>query len=82
VGLKPQAASQATVIGAMTPMLDQLLTFLERWRGLPALVGVALVVLNFVAGFLPGLPWLSWHAWLLHLGVVVGLLGLLLTESL
>jgi hypothetical protein len=49
-------------------MLDQLLTFLERWRGLPALVGVALVILNFAAGFVPGM--------------IIALLGLLLTEAL
>jgi hypothetical protein len=63
-------------------MVDQLLTFLERWRGLPALVGVALIILNFVVGFLPGIAWLSWHNWLLHLGVILALLGLLLTEAL
>ena len=63
-------------------MLDRLLTFLERWRGLPALAGVALVALNFVASFLPGASWLLWHNWLLHLGIIIALLGLLITEAL
>ena len=63
-------------------MLDQILEFLERWRGLPALIGVLLVVLNFIASFIPGALWLTWHDWLLHLGIVVGIIGLLVTETL
>lgn len=63
-------------------MLDQLLGFLARWRGLPAIIGVFLVALSFVASFVPGASWLTWHDWLLHLGIIVAVLGVLLGEVL
>ena len=63
-------------------MLDRLLEFLERRRGLPAIIGVFLVILSFIASFVPGVPWLTWHDWLLHLGIVVAVLGLLVGEIL
>ncbi len=63
-------------------MVDRVLNFLERWRGIPVLVGVALILLNFIVGFFPWIYWLNWHSWLLHLGLVVAFVGLLLTEAL
>lgn len=74
--------------------MSQLLDTLERQRGLPVLVGVALVILNLVVrcigfalvppgsdvGFLALL--FTDGNLLLHLGVVVGLLGVLLGEVL
>jgi len=63
-------------------MIDRILEFLGRWRGLPALVGVLLVILDFVFGFVPGAPWLTWHNWMLYLGIVIAVLGMLITETL
>jgi len=64
-------------------MLDRLLGFLARWRGLPAIIGVVLVALSFIVSFVPGAsPWLTWHDWLLHLGIIVAVLGLLVGEIL
>ena len=74
--------------------MSQLLDRLERVRGLPVLVGVGLVLLNFIVrcvafgltsdtqgtGFLLFL--LTEGNLLLHLGVVVGLLGVLLGDIL
>lgn len=74
----------------MSHFLDRL----ERVRGLPVLIGVALVLLNFVvrcvvfslpsgtqeAGFLLFL--LSDGNLLLHVGVVIGLLGVLIGDIL
>lgn len=59
--------------------------FLAQRKGLPVLVGVALVLLNIVIGFLPAWPIVSWLAHtnlLLQLGVIVGLLGVLLGDAL
>jgi hypothetical protein len=66
---------------------------LERTRGLPVLIGVALVILNFVVQCLvypivpdakPGflLYLFTDGNLLLHLGVIVGLLGVLLGDIL
>jgi hypothetical protein len=60
--------------------LDRLSAFIARYKGLPTMLAVLLVVLNFVVQFLP-LGWLSSSNLLLHLGIVVGLTGLLLAEA-
>jgi low affinity Fe/Cu permease len=61
--------------------LDRLSAFIARYKGLPTMLAVLLVVVNFVLQFL-NLGWLSESNLLLHLGIVVGLIGLLLAEAL
>jgi hypothetical protein len=59
--------------------------FLARYPGLPVLVGVGLIVLNFVCRLLPAWPIVGWMAqvdFLLHLGLVVSLIGVLLIRAL
>ena len=59
--------------------------FLAQRKGLPVLVGVALVALNLIARLLPAWPVVGWFAetdLLLHLGVILGLLGVLLGDAL
>jgi hypothetical protein len=74
--------------------MSQFLDRLEKVRGLPVLVGVALVILNFVVrsvtfalipddqqvGFLLFL-FTDGHL-LLHVGVIVGLIGILIGDVL
>lgn len=74
--------------------MSQLLDRLERVRGLPVLIGVALVLLNFVVrcityGLISGSQETGFLLFLftdgnllLHLGVVVGLLGVLIGDIL
>lgn len=62
-------------------LLDRISAFIARYRGLPAMVAVLLVLLNFVLGFFPGLGWLASSDLLLHLGIVVGFVGLLLAQA-
>lgn len=61
--------------------LDRLSAFIARYKGLPAMVAVLLVILNFVLQFFD-LGWFTSSNLLLHLGIVVGLIGLLLAEAL
>jgi hypothetical protein len=59
--------------------------YLARFPGLPVLVAVGLVVVNFLLQLLPDLPVVGWLAHthlLLHLGVILGLLGILLGDAL
>jgi hypothetical protein len=63
-------------------LVKKLADFLEGVKGLSILVGILLVVLNFIAQYIPGPTFLGDSNLLLHLGVVVGLLGLLLAEAL
>ncbi len=74
--------------------MNQLLDKLERFRGIPVLIGVALIVLNFVVRLViwavgaqspdPGLILFLFTDGnlLLHLGCVVGLVGVLLGDIL
>ena len=62
--------------------LDRTSNYLAARRGLPTLIGVALVLLNFVVQFIPGLEGLARTNLLLHLGIAIGLLGLLLAQAL
>ena len=59
--------------------------FLARLPGLPVVVAVGLVIFNFVFQLLPAWPVVDWLArthLFLHLGVVLGLLGVLLGDAL
>lgn len=74
--------------------MSQLLDRLERVKGLPVLIGVALVLLNFVVrcvlyALAPGAGEPGFLLFLftdgnllLHLGIVVGLLGVLIGDIL
>jgi hypothetical protein len=61
--------------------LDRVSAFIARYKGLPTMLAVLLVVLNFILQFFP-LGWLSSSNLLLHLGIVIGLIGVLLAEAL
>lgn len=62
-------------------LLDRLSAFMARYKGLPTMLAVLLVALNFVLQFL-NLGWLSHSNLLLHLGIIIGLIGVLLAEAL
>jgi hypothetical protein len=66
--------------------LKRISDFLARLPGLPVLVAVLLVILNFVIRLLPGtwpvVGWLTQTDLLLHLGVILGLIGIMLGDAL
>ena len=68
------------LIGWVNRLIDYLSEQIARRRGLPVLLGIGLVLLNFVFQYIPGLEVLAARNFLLHLGVVVGLLGVLLGD--
>lgn len=66
-------------------LLKRFSEFLARVPGLPIILAVVLVVLNFVLQLLPDWPvvgWLAHSHLLLHVGVILGFLGMLLGEVL
>ena len=63
-------------------MLDRMSEFLAKVRGLPVLIGILLVIANLVIQFIPPLEPLARTNVLLHLGVLVGLAGLMLARVL
>ncbi|UCC62681.1 MAG: hypothetical protein JSV36_18315 [Anaerolineae bacterium] len=66
--------------GLLNRFIDFLSDQIARRRGLPVLLGIVLVILNFSFQFIPGLQMLTTGNLLLHLGVIVGLLGILLGD--
>ena len=65
--------------------LKRISEYLARMPGVPILVAVGLVVLNFVLQLMPDWPVIGWlaHTHLfLHVGVILGLLGILLGDAL
>lgn len=61
--------------------LDRLSASIARYKGLPTMLTVLLVVSNFILQFF-NLGWLSSSNLFLLLGIVVGLMGLPLAEAL
>jgi len=61
--------------------LDKLSGFIARYKGLPTMIAIALVALNFILQFVH-LGWLSTSDFFLHLGIIVGFIGLLLAAAL
>ncbi len=59
-------------------MLDKLALI----KGLPVIIGLIFVVISFVAQFIPFLDFLIVGQWLLHLGVIIGLGGILFSDTL
>ncbi len=69
----------------ITKWLQAIGDYLAQRKGLPVLAGIGLVLLNLIVRLLPSWPAVSWLAetdLLLHLGVILGLLGILLGDAL
>ena len=67
-------------------LLKRMSDFLARVPGLPVIVAIGLVVLNFVLQLLPAawpvVDWLARTHLFLHVGLILGFLGMLLGEAL
>jgi hypothetical protein len=66
-------------------MIDRMSNYLAQNKALPVFVGIALVILNYVLQFLVHVPVIGAIAGtnlLLHLGIIVGLVGILLGDAL
>jgi len=67
-------------------LLKRVSDFLARVPGLPVIVAIGLVTLNFVFQLLPAtwpvVGWLARTDLFLHVGVILGFLGILLGDAL
>ncbi len=62
--------------------MKDFLNKLAEVKGVLPWSGIVLVVISLVAQFIPALSFLTAGNWLLHLGVIVGLGGLLVADAL
>ena len=66
-------------------MIDRMSNYLAQNKALPVFVGIALVILNYVLQFLVHVPVIGAIVstnLFLHLGIIVGLVGILLGDAL
>ena len=66
----------------INPVIDQLSEYLAHRKGLLPIVGILLVISNWLIQFIPAAGWLAETNLLLHLGILLALLGFLLAWAL
>ena len=67
---------------ALNKFLDWISEFLAHRKGLLLIIGILLVLINFILQLFPGVGWLTQSNLLLHLGVICGFIGILLAWAL
>jgi hypothetical protein len=69
---------------SLSRLIDRISDYISGHRGVPILLGVVLVVLNYVLLIIPGvqLGFVETTNLFLHVGVIVGLMGVLLGDAL
>lgn len=66
-------------------MIDRISEYLAHNKAMPVFLGILLVILNYVGQFFVRVPVIGFIGstnLLLHLGIIVGLLGILLGDAL
>jgi len=67
---------------ALADLATAIANSLAEKRGVPLILAFVLVVLNFVAQFIPALGWFAEYDILLHAGVLLAIGGVLLSSAL
>lgn len=62
-------------------LIDDLSNYFAPRKGLLPIIGIILIILNFIVGLLP-LGWIASSDVLLHLGVIVAIIGIMLAWAL
>jgi hypothetical protein len=62
--------------------MQQVTEFLAQVKGVPVIIGLGLVILSLTGHIIPGLAFLAANDLLLHLGLIIGLGGLLFSDTL
>ena len=65
----------------LADLLDKISNFLSKRRGLLPLLGILLIVMNFIFSLLMT-NWFSQTNFLLHFGIIVAILGFMLAWAL
>jgi len=63
-------------------LLDRLSEFLAHRKGLLPMLGIVLVITNYILQFFPLDYWLTGANLLLHLGVIIAIFGMMLAWAL
>lgn len=63
-------------------MIKDFLNALAEIKGILPIAGLIIVIISLIAQFFPSLWFLAYNDWLLHVGVLIGLGGLLIADAL
>jgi uncharacterized membrane protein len=63
-------------------LLDTLSEYFAERKGLLPLIGLFLVVINFILQLIPGIGWLAASNLFLHLGLILAIVGMMLSWAL
>jgi hypothetical protein len=66
----------------LSRLVDNASDYFAHRKGLLPLIGMALVVINFILPFIFGLNWLTGSNLFLHLGVLIAIFGMMLASAL
>lgn len=66
----------------LSKLVDDASNYFAHRKGLLPLVGIVLVIVNFILPFLFGLNWVTQSNLFLHLGVIVAIFGFMLAWAL
>jgi hypothetical protein len=70
------------MIDALNRFLDWISEFLAHRKGLLLLISILFVIINFIFQLIPGMGWLARSNLFLHLGVILGLVGVMVAWAL
>jgi hypothetical protein len=70
------------MIDALNRFLDWISEFLAHRKGLLLLISILFIIINFIFQLIPGMGWLARSNLFLHLGVILGLVGVMVAWAL
>ena len=70
------------MIDALNRFLDWISEFLAHRKGLLLLISILFVIINFIFQLIPGMGWLARSNLFLHMGVILGLVGVMVAWAL
>lgn len=70
------------VIDNLNRFLDWISEFLAHRKGLLLIISILLIIINFFIQLIPGMGWLASSNLFLHLGVILGLVGVMVAWAL
>ena len=70
------------MINWLSELLDRSSTYLAPRKGLLPLIGILLIVINFLLQFFPGLGWVVSSNFFMHIGLILTIFGFLLAQAL
>ena len=70
------------MVQKLNQLLDRISEFLAHRKGLLPLLGIVLIVVNGILQFIPASGWVGSTNFLLHVGIILAILGILLAWAL